>query len=161
MCTANKPKKGIRGPKNCLTKFCKRIAVRGRFCFTCTSRRSRAANPMKWSYWNLKANSKRRGKDFQLTFEEFKEFCVATNYIAGKGRTLLQYSIDRIDNTKGYTKDNIRVVTVQENSRKGTKILHYDWRNKHATVSHHRRDPDLDDWFDSYFTPDDNVKNHF
>lgn len=147
--------------KKCLTKFCTRCPSRGRFCFTCISRRSRAANPVKWSYWNLKANAKRRGKEFDLTFEQFKQFCLETNYIAGKGRTLLSYSIDRIDNTKGYTVDNIRVVTVTENSRKGTKVLDYDWQTKRAYVSTHRREEALDDWFDSYVKPEDNVKNHF
>jgi hypothetical protein len=93
--------------------------------------------------------------------EQFKQFCQETNYIAGKGRTLLSYSIDRIDNTKGYTIDNIRVITVTENSRKGTKVLHYDYITKFATVSHHRREVELDDWFDSYVKPEDNIKNHF
>lgn len=153
MCATNKPK--------CKTQFCRRTAGRGYYCFTCISRRSRAANPMKWSYWNLKSNSKRRGKEFDLTFDEFKAFCLATNYIAGKGKTLLSYSIDRIDNTKGYTKDNIRVVTVQENSRKGTKILHYDYLTKHAHVTAHRRDPDLDDWFDSWGTRDTKLDSEF
>jgi hypothetical protein len=156
MCATTKPK-----PKKCLTRYCKREVKRGRYCFTCTSRRSRAANPLKWSYWNLKANSKRRGKEFSLTMDEFRQFCEQTNYLAGKGRTLLCYSIDRIDNTKGYSLDNIRRVTVRENSRKGTKILHYDWETKFATVTTHRRDPELDDWFDSYVKPEDNVKNHF
>ena len=144
----------------CATKFCRKHAVKGRgiFCFSCRSRRSRAANPMKWSYWNLKSNAKRRGKDFSLTFEEFKEFCEETNYIAGKGRTLLSYSIDRIDNTKGYHKGNIRRVTVSENSRKGTKVLNYDYKTKQASVTNHRRDPSLDDWFDSWV---EKPKNEF
>jgi len=41
---------------------------------------------MKAAFQNLRANASRRGKDFSLTFEQFKNFAIATNYIAGKGR---------------------------------------------------------------------------
>jgi CRISPR/Cas system-associated protein endoribonuclease Cas2 len=110
---------------------------------------------MKWSYWNLKSNAKRRNKVFDLTFEQFQDFCIETNYIAGKGRTLLSYSIDRINNNLGYSIGNIRCITVSENSRKNTKILNYDWQTKHASVTTHRREASHDDWFDSsMFKPD-------
>lgn len=91
------------------------------------SRRYRAKNPIRYAYHNLKSNSKRRGKEFDLTFEQFKEFCYKTNYIQGKGITKDSYSIDRKDNDKGYTIDNIRILTVSENSKKGNKQLVFDW----------------------------------
>lgn len=141
--------------KKCATKFCRNQPIKGRgiFCCTCLSRRSREANPLKWSFWNLRANAKARGKAFELTFEEFKQFCFETNYIASKGRTLTNYSIDRRDNAIGYTITNIRAVTVSENSRKGSKVLIYDWQFKTARVLHKKHDPDLEDWFDSYVEP--------
>lgn len=54
--------------------------------------------------------------------------------MAGKGRHADSYSVDRIDNDKGYTIDNIRVLTLSENASKGAKILSYDYQTKHATV---------------------------
>ncbi len=66
----------------------------------------------------LKNNARRRGKDFQLTFEQFLEFAVKSGYIAGKGIYKESLHIDRIDETKGYTVDNIQVLTNIENVRK-------------------------------------------
>jgi hypothetical protein len=106
-----------------------------KYCSTCRSRQARERNPVKYCYLNLKHNAKRRGVAFELTFEEFVQFCYATNYMAGKGRTRTSYSIDRIDNDKGYTLDNIRVIPLHENSRKGNKKLEYDWRTGSAIVT--------------------------
>lgn len=97
-------------------------------------REYRKRNPLKYAYLTLKHNAKRRGHAFELTFEDFKAFCYVTDYIGKKGITKTSYSIDRIDNTKGYILSNIRVVTVSDNSKKGTKVLHYDWQHKVATV---------------------------
>lgn len=118
----------------CATKYCKRKTNGSKLCSTCRARKWRERNPVKYCYSNLKSNSKRRGIEFELTYEEFVQFCYATNYIAGKGRTKTSYSIDRIDNTKGYTLDNIRILTVSENARKGDKNLVYDWFTGYASV---------------------------
>lgn len=96
-------------------------------------RKVRKANPMRCTYTNLKANAKRRGHAFDLTYEQFQQFCIATDYIAGKGRTKESYSIDRKDSTKGYTLDNIQRMSVSENSRKKNH-LNYDWQTSTATV---------------------------
>jgi hypothetical protein len=90
---------------------------------------------MRAAYKALRDNAKRRGKEFTLTFDQFKEFCYQTDYIAGRGRTKESYSIDRIDNQLGYTADNIRVMTVADNARKGARVLNYDWITKTATVT--------------------------
>lgn len=78
---------------------------------------------MRAAYNNLKCNARRRGKDFDLSFEEFSKFALMCDYLKGKGRKSTSYSIDRIDNEKGYTLDNIQVTTLGENSRKGTMTL--------------------------------------
>lgn len=57
---------------------------------------------------------------FALTFDDFKAICAATGYLEGKGRSPKALSIDRKDALQGYTPDNIRVVTVSENARKGS-----------------------------------------
>jgi hypothetical protein len=73
---------------------------------------------MRASYNTLRYNAKRRGKAFDLTFEQFKEFCRKTNYINKKGKTASSYSIDRIRPAEGYTVDNIQVLTLAANSLK-------------------------------------------
>ena len=92
-------------------------------CRKCYNKHLRTQNPVKYSYQTLKDNSKRRNKEFNLTLEEFTEFCIKTDYLIGKGKRKESYSIDRRDNTKGYTLDNIRIMTLSENSRKSTKTL--------------------------------------
>lgn len=78
---------------------------------------------MRSAYNNLKCNAKRRDKDFDLSFEDFEKFAIEYDYLRGKGKKTSSYSIDRIDNSKGYTIDNIQVTTLGENSRKGTMTL--------------------------------------
>ena len=101
----------------------------------------------------LKHNAKRRQKEFDLTYEQFIEFCIETDYLVGKGKTKHSYSIDRIDNSKGYTLSNIRILTLSANSQKSdfqltaeganqltaknrklVKKLEYDYRTKQAWV---------------------------
>lgn len=123
--------------KKCCTPYCRNRTQYNK-CSTCSSREWRKQNPMRASYLNLKSNSKRRGKDFTLTYEEFTEFCRETKYIQGKGKSLDSYTIDRIDNDKGYTIDNIQVLTFADNRSKGTKSLSYDWETKWARVYEHK-----------------------
>lgn len=107
---------------NCATEFCRNKADRGRYCYKCISRKRRAKNPMRAAYENLRQNAKRREKEFDLTFEQFSNFAIKYDYLKGKGRRGESYSIDRIDNSKGYTLSNIRVITLSENSKKGGKM---------------------------------------
>lgn len=132
--------------KPCKTKYCRNNTT-SNYCSTCRSRKSRSSDPLRYSYTTLKNNSKRRGKVFQLTIEEFNKFCIKYNYLRGKGKTSESYSIDCIENDKGYVKDNIRVLPLADNSRKGTKILHFDWRIKYAVVTTHRIIEDDDNPF--------------
>ena len=92
-------------------------------CNTCRSRRFRKNNPMKYAYYNLIANSKRRNISFTLTFQQFQQFSIRHEYIQNKGTTKESYSIDRINSRKGYSLDNIQVLTVSQNSSKGIKKM--------------------------------------
>lgn len=118
----------------CKTRYCKRQAQYN-YCNTCKARRWRQKNPERYSYNNLKHNSVRRGIEFSLTFEEFKKFCHETDYLRGAGRTCTSLSIDRIDPNRGYILENLQVLTVSENSKKGRKLLSYDYETKVATVT--------------------------
>ena len=92
---------------------------------------------MRASYDILKHNAKRRKKPFSITYEDFKEFCYETAYLAGKGRTAQSFSVDCEINELGYVKGNLKCRTIAENSRKGVKRLVYDWETGYATVVKH------------------------
>ena len=96
-------------------KDCGRPAKRGNYCYGCISRKRRERNPLKVAYYKLKSNAKRRGKEFDLTFDQFKNFAIKTSYCLKRGRTRSSYHIDRIDENRGYTIDNIQVLTNKDN----------------------------------------------
>lgn len=89
---------------------------------------------MKAAFQTLRQNARRRLKPFKLTFAEFERFCYETKYMAGKGRQRKSFTIDRRDNAKGYTIDNIQMLTKSANSTKRTKTLVYDYRTGYAKV---------------------------
>ena len=122
--------------RKCATKFCRNRIDKNNFCNTCKSRKKRAAHPMRYAYDVLKMNAKRRGKPFGITFEYFKKFAIETNYLRGKGRTKLSYSVDCIKNHLGYVPGNLQCLTVSDNSKKGVRdiVLHYDWETKEANA---------------------------
>lgn len=88
---------------------------------------------MRAAYQALKFNAKRRGKIFLLTFEEFEEFAVKTDYITGRGKMKESYSIDRVNDNGGYEIGNIKILTLSDNTKKQRK-LEYDYRTQTATV---------------------------
>lgn len=91
-------------------------------CSTCRMKKSRNRHPLKYIYSNAKHNAKRRGKEWLLTYDEFVSFCNVTNYDTLRGRSALALSIDRIRNWEGYKIDNIRAITLADNSRKHDSI---------------------------------------
>ena len=114
--------------EKCKTLHCRNKKDRGTLCFKCISRRYRSKNKIKAAFYNLKSNAKRRNKFFDLTIEQFTQFAIETDYIKGKGKSIDSFSIDRIDNAKGYTIENIQILSISDNAKKGVKILnaHYD-----------------------------------
>lgn len=126
---------------DCRSKF----AAPGRnICYSCKQARYKQRNPVKYAYRKLKTNARRRGKPFELTFGEFREFCQKTKYLVGKGRSKESYHIDRIDPSRGYTKDNIQVLTNSENVKKYLSYM-YDYREKKMQFwvqTEKPRDPD-------------------
>lgn len=104
----------------CATPGCKNNArKKGIHCETCHTRFYRNKYKIKYCWRTLYDNAKRRKKEFTLTLEEFTEFVLNTGYMKGKGLSSESLTIDRIDNERGYTIDNIRVITKSENSSKG------------------------------------------
>jgi hypothetical protein len=76
-------------------------------------------DPVRYAYRVTRQNAKRRGKDWSITYEEWAEFCSRTQYLENKGRGPNSASLDRIDPAKGYSLDNLRILSLSENSRKG------------------------------------------
>lgn len=104
----------------CAAPHCRHQTRRkNRLCSRCMMRAWRAANPMKAAYAHLKHNAKRRGKEFSLTSEQFAEWW-KLNMLAmfPRGQNGDAISVDRIDQSRGYSLDNIQALTVSENSRK-------------------------------------------
>ena len=104
-----------------------------KLCPSCHQRDMRRRHPMYYAFDNLRCNSKRRGIPFSLTFEQFKKFAVENKYIQNKGITKDSYSIDRIKNHLGYTVDNIQILPMGLNSKKGVKKLEFDEQHYDAT----------------------------
>lgn len=95
---------------------CQRDARPGRSdCETCHSRKYRLKNPTRYHFAQVRDSAAKRGIQFLLTFDEFLQFCFRTGYLERKGRELDSLTIDRIDPSKPYQFDNIRVLTWREN----------------------------------------------
>lgn len=85
---------------------------------------SRRRNPIQYLINQVKYRSKKRGLDFDLTLSDLEvpEVCpilgIPLEHSEG-GRTDSSYSLDRVDNSKGYVKGNVRVISFGANMRKG------------------------------------------
>ena len=107
----------------CATKFCRNDAATGRsYCHKCRSRQYKQRHPEAYFFNALRNNARRRGKEFTISLEYFRGFSDATKYLEYKGRNGFNLSIDRIDNSKGYVRGNIQVMTVSENSVKSDDL---------------------------------------
>lgn len=110
------------GKHHCATKFCRGIVDKKKehspFCSRCRRKIWKEKNPLRYYFGNLRRRAKQRGKSFTLTFEQYREFAIKTDYARMRGKTSLSLSIDRKHNGHGYHAWNIRAITLQQNSRK-------------------------------------------
>lgn len=116
----------------CQTKYCRNKTKYVGYCSTCRSKKCRDKDPVRYAFNNIRNRAKQRGLAFTITLEQFRQFCIKTRFIAGKGRSSESYTIDRIYNGVGYHIDNIQVLRKCDNVRK--YYLSYDWEHKIATV---------------------------
>jgi hypothetical protein len=105
--------------KICATKGCgNKTRDYNSLCETCRSREKRKKNPVGYFFNLLRCNAKRRGIEFVLTVDEFRDFCREVDYIKNKGTKTTSLTIDRIDPTKGYRIDNIQAIPKSLNCKK-------------------------------------------
>lgn len=102
-------------------------------CNTCRDRAWRAAHPVHHLWNNLKKSAKKRGVPFELALEEFELFCRDNNFVARVGRGPEDATVDRRDPTKGYNRDNLRVLTGGENARLGSFLANSGHRTPGQT----------------------------
>lgn len=105
----------------CITKYCRREKKRGPKCCRCYWRELKEKDPIRYTFYYVKNNAKRRLKEWGISIEEFRKFCVESGYMESKGKQRWSMSIDRINNERGYYLDNIRILSLGLNSAKGTK----------------------------------------
>jgi len=100
----------------CKHHGCKNESSEGRFsCETCKSRLFRLGNPQRYAYYNIKSSARKRHIPFDLSFSDFCKFDNQTGYVASKGRDFESLTVDRIDSSKPYRKDNIRAISWTDN----------------------------------------------
>lgn len=90
----------------------------------------RVTHPLEYCYQTLRNNAKRRGIAFQLTLDQFREFCYLTKYIKRKGVYKNCYTIDRKRNWEGYNIDNIAIMRNDKNASKGAKVVEFCYEGK-------------------------------
>lgn len=106
----------------CKTTHCLNQAAENRLeCNKCKTRKWRERNPLKFTFIQHKANAKYRDISCSLTFDDWREFCEATNYLNLRGREAGSYVVDRIRFWEGYHKNNIQLLTFSQNAIKGNK----------------------------------------
>lgn len=127
----------------CKTKWCRNTAARKELCYKCLSKEYRKNHLDRYTFNALKQNAKRRGKAFTITFEEFLNFCTETDYLKKKGIDPNSITIDRIDETKGYTRSNIRAVYHRVNSLRN----HYGYIQKMQREGNY---PDSEEDWEAY-----------
>jgi len=81
----------------------------------------RLKDPARVLFYEKRSDAKRRGKDWSLTLEQFREVVAQQDYLDCRGNTRHCLHLDRIDNTRGYHMDNIQIITCTENVVKGNK----------------------------------------
>jgi hypothetical protein len=106
----------------------------GMKCKNCTQKRYRSTTngALRCRFDNKKCHARRKGIPFTLTFEEYKGLHerqagkdgyngLQMAFDFGKGRSGATVSLDRIDNNKGYTPDNVLFCRLRTNAEKGDK----------------------------------------
>lgn len=101
-------------------KECKaREARSGRYyCPTCANRRWRAAHPVEHMYYMIRASALRCEIPITIKRWQWVLWCRWHGLTHRGGLKGDSWTIDRVDASRGYSLDNIQLMTMRENSRK-------------------------------------------
>lgn len=80
-------------------------------------------HPHKNRWFKLRYRAGKRNIVFDILYEDFRDFCNDRDVEGRTGRTKECLSFDRIDSKLGYSKGNLQILTVSDNSSKGTKEM--------------------------------------
>lgn len=110
---------------HCCAHGCKNepVSKKGGLCHKHYARKLREEDPVLVRWMQAKGKAKERNKPWDITLDQFRDFCNQTGYLIKKGRRGQNATIDRIDNNKGYTIDNIQLLTNRQNASKGDRDI--------------------------------------
>lgn len=102
------------------------ISSRMTMCKKCNCERVKSFSPQFKMVQRAKERCKKSGVEFDITTDDISipDYCpvlgIALNMNSGKsGAFKNSPSLDRIDNNRGYTRDNIQVISQMANAMKG------------------------------------------
>lgn len=109
--------------KYCCAYACRNepVARKGGLCHKHYARKIRDKDPVYARYNQFCSKAASRGIENTITLAEFRAFCKRTGYIVNKGYRGRIATIDRIDNSKGYSIDNIQLLSNKANASKGNR----------------------------------------
>lgn len=91
----------------------------------------RCYNPNSNAYKNYGGRGITMCDEWLNDFEVFKKWILEHGYEYSKGRS--EQQLDRIDNNKGYSPDNCRIVTLKENTRNTRQNVHITYNGETLT----------------------------
>lgn len=104
----------------------------GGLCYTHYRRKRRSLDSIAERYSQWLSKCRQRKIPNTVTLIQFREFCQRTGYLITKGKRGQNATIDRPENWRGYSVDNMQLLTGRQNIRK-----YYD---------HDRYEQVPDDW---------------
>lgn len=115
---------------NCHTKYCRKPQQHGYFCYACKKREWRATHPLQDAFYNLRHSARRRDIPFLLSLVDFQTLSCRYDYLNRRGKQAHSFTVDRIDSSKGYALENLRVISNSDNVAKGNRerALDHVWR---------------------------------
>lgn len=104
-------------PSRCVTPYCRNSREgQNRRCSKCRRREWRERYPLKSRLAHVRDRARRKGLEFALTLEDFAEL----ERLCG-GPITSRHHIDRICVARGYTRDNVQVLSAADNIAKGNR----------------------------------------
>lgn len=120
---ARKKKLGLCARYGCL----KPAGTKKKYCPCHHHQALKRRDPISYIYSHRKQRAKARGHAWSLSLAEFRQWCQQTGYHLHTGRTAESLSIDRLDNRRGYSLDNIACIPLGANAAKYTHAPGGEW----------------------------------